>query len=339
MKSVFVVLTWTVAVACVVTLWGCSDTMVEVYYTETETETDTENDVEIETETEAEAEVDVETDTDVEVETETEVDVETDVDEREPVPAPMPEEEPEAAPEPVDICDCEDNDNDGEVDEGCEDLFLSFPTPVTCDCSGGLFPCMNVDGDGDVNVFWARQAEECPDGYVPRCPSEPEAEPTAEICDGADNDGDGLVDEVNGVGMCVVMNGAVPTEGEWACVPNPSFDGLLQVGCVEACRWRESIGNYVDNDCDGEVDEAEETEPEPEDDPGTITCEDADDEGRFDRPTICTTIINRVLTQGEYVCDHDSVGTRMVCWPSCQFDEVVGDGMDNDCDAMVDETY
>ncbi len=212
--------------------------------------------------------------------------------------------EPKANPGSVELCDGLDNDCDGQTDEeGAGKCVLYFE-----DGDG--------DGFGDKQAFACLCAPagayvvtvggDCDDGDAERNPQLPE------VCDGVDNDCDGLVDEPGAVGcapayrdedgdgfglsgdlQCVCEGAAPYTAAQGGDCNDLSADA--KPGGVEAC-------NGLDDDCDGFIDE----------------------EGA----TGCT----------EYLADLDQDGfavggqTRCLCAPALPFTVAVADAAALDCD-------
>ena len=128
------------------------------------------------------------------------------------------------------ICDGVDNDCDDEVDE---DFAVGEPCAVgdgVCEEAGRLICTAARD---DV-----------------RCDAEPGAA-AAEACNGLDDDCDGVVDNVLGVGdACVAGRGACEARGELRCAPD---GGAPQCSAAPGPAGGEQC-NGLDDDCDGAVD-------------------------------------------------------------------------------------
>ena len=230
------------------------------------------------------------------------------------------------SPGAEELCDGIDNDCDGLVDDTDGDVAL---TVWYLDDDG--------DGYGDDNVFL--ESCDAPTGYVvdagdcddTRSDRAPGAD---ELCDGLDNDCDGLVDgddpdetepsswyaDLDGDGFgdpndvleqCLRPNGYVENDGD--C---DDTSDLRQPGALELC-------DSVDNDCDGITDEA------------AVDAQvwfydgDGDGWGSLAEVTLsCTQPPDYVLLSGD--CDDVDGAVR----PGAT--EVCGDGIDNDCNGLTD---
>jgi uncharacterized repeat protein (TIGR01451 family) len=124
----------------------------------------------------------------------------------------------------VEICDGEDNDCDGEVDEGDP---------------GGRVPCGSSRGECEPGVLHCRSGSLVCEGGVG---------PAPEVCNGLDDDCDGVIDnEIPPGGECGSGAGTC-RPGRLECVAGREL-------CVgEVPRGAERC-NCADDDCDGEVDE------------------------------------------------------------------------------------
>ena len=178
------------------------------------------------------------------------------------------------------ICDGKDNDCDGETDEvGPYECWLGPEGSVfeNTACETGITSC--------VNGSWT----ECVGMVLP----------SAERCDGVDNDCDGIVDNnvIEAGEYCGPYTSAGACEyGEDIC-----FGGELY--CVGAVFPQEEICDGIDNDCDYDTDEELER-----------ICE-----------TECGIGIE-ICSQGDWVACSAPTPQIELC-----------DGQDNDCDGEVDE--
>jgi hypothetical protein len=230
-------------------------------------------------------------------------------------------------PEPQkELCDGKDNDCDGETDEG----FLDTDQDGTADCLEN-----DVDGDGIADLM-----DNCPgqfnplqedfdlDNFGDACdldddndmakddedcaPLDPATNPDAEeVCDGMDNNCNFLVDEgfadsdADGWKNCVDDDddgdGSPDSED---CEP---LNAELHPDALEAC-------DGIDNNCDEEIDEGFADL----DEDGQADCvdEDTDDDGTPDLED-CAPSNPLIHSAAEEVCD----------------------GIDNDCDYIVDEGF
>jgi hypothetical protein len=143
----------------------------------------------------------------------------------------------------AELCNGVDDDRDGDIDEG--DPGAGFP------CSSGLVGACFL-GVGH-----------CVEGAVACVPN---VAPVAETCANAGNDDDcdGVVDDVPGVGE--------PCESDQPgrCAPGEGFCDGDVFGCLPVDEPRaERCGNAIDDDCDGDADE--------DDCEDVLTCDELED--------------------------------------------------------------
>ena len=150
--------------------------------------------------------------------------------------------QPAAQPTP-ELCDGADNDCDGATDEDAAGARLSEA------CYSGP---AETEGVGACH----RGIRRCRDDGSGMGPCEQERTPRAEVCDGADDDCDGVTDEdlPDQGAPCSAGVGACAGEGRWVC-DGAGAQGALRCDAplgqpvVEVC-------NGVDDDCDGRTDES-----------------------------------------------------------------------------------
>jgi MYXO-CTERM domain-containing protein len=204
----------------------------------------------------------------------------------------------------VEVCDGADNDCDGQVDEG-------FPINQACDgpdsdqCATGITVCTSTTTVGCNETAGGGTVEVCngvdddcdglidePPANCPACTFQPE------ICDGIDNNCNNMIDE--GLNRPCGTDVGACTAGTETCV-NGNWVGCTAVnGHAETC-------NNIDDDCDGAIDGITRDCGQP----STGECQ-----------------------PGQQVCTAGGFGT---CIGAIGPQPEGCDGLDNDCDGMTDE--
>jgi hypothetical protein len=185
----------------------------------------------------------------------------------------------------AETCDGEDEDCDGEIDE---DLARPCGTDVG-DCTAGT--------------------EVCEDGMWVGCTA---TGPFAEVCDGRDNDCDGVCDGFTQ--ECSVLSGGNPDvgpchPGQQQCPALCSATGNSFGACLNEVVPTTEVCNCVDDDCNGT----------PDNGTGGANCDSSCGVGTtVCDPTTCALRCDSTITPGP---------------------EVACNGLDDNCDGEIDEDY
>ena len=228
----------------------------------------------------------------------------------------------------AELCSTEDLDGDGHVPPNdCDDTDpMAYPSaPERCgdgidqSCSGSDLSCEGVvDNDGDG---WSPPID-CLDDDDDINPSE------AELCDGIDNDCDDVIDEGNpetndtapcgtGEGECI--------QGQTICVNGGGITG--EISCIGDKGPETDICNGLDDDCDGSTDEDFAAG-------GVASVTDLDGTLGLTLGESCGT---GACSGGTVVCGPGSA--TLVCPTHAQASPDICNGIDDDCDGLIDEDF
>jgi len=191
----------------------------------------------------------------------------------------------------LEVCDGLDNDCDG-FEDNVENRGASCENSNADGTCTGILDC--IAGGGTDLVCTA-------------------AVPAAEVCDYADNNCDGNVDEDFALlyESCSVGTGICQRFGFYECATDGSAE---ECNAVEATAEAE-VCNGLDDNCDGTI-----------------------DEGFDDLGTICTAGSGACQNTGITVCNATGSGTTCSVSGGTNSPEIC-DGIDNDCDGQSDEDF
>jgi hypothetical protein len=247
----------------------------------------------------------------------------------------------------AEICDGVDNDCNGVVDDG----FNKTTDPRhcgacnnKCEYANAIALCENGTCKmGPCNFGWVDANKNPADGCELQCTFE-----GPEVCDGKDNDCDGLIDTADPdlvypttnfcsqVGECGKGPGGAPpryagaasfpvctvppggTMPDWVC----NYPATVQLIGPNQIAAQESWCDGLDNNCDGRVDEHTTNKV-------SGACEEPGGLGECRRKGTYKCQADKTL---DAICDVTGVPVRTPTHEVC-------DGLDNDCDGLIDEVW
>jgi hypothetical protein len=185
-------------------------------------------------------------------------------------------------------CNGFDDDCDGLVDEGCECV------------TGDTRPCGSNVGECQEGT------ETCDNGtWSGVCAGE--VGPALEVCNGLDDDCDGVIDDGNpgGGGSCSTGLSGICEAGTLTC----ENGGLV---CSQNTSATTEVCNGLDDDCDGVI-----------------------DDGNPGGGGSCSTGLSGICEAGTLTCENGG----LVCSQNTSATTEVCNGLDDDCDGVIDEDF
>jgi hypothetical protein len=216
------------------------------------------------------------------------------------------------------LCDGKDNDSNGDTDEGCPEATTWY---------------RDADGDGWGNANTSKIAPTQPAGYVSNkldCNDKNKTKGGPEVCDGRDNDCDGVIDngfelkpfysdfdgDGYGTPKRMIMSCSAPLRFVSDSLDQNDDNGQVYPGATELCDGR-------DNNQDGTVDEGFAK---------TTFYHDFDKDG-YGRSEVtlqtCAAPLNYVAVGGDCNDRNAAVHPGASGPPN--------DGIDNNCNGLIDE--
>ncbi|MBK8258208.1 MAG: hypothetical protein IPK82_36765 [Polyangiaceae bacterium] len=186
----------------------------------------------------------------------------------------------------TEACDGIDNDCNGATDDNIPGTGGMCSSGQPGVCAPGVISCLNMNGNYTVDCF-------------------PLVQPSMDVCDGLDNNCNGLSDENDPGGGGVCNTGA-----QGICAPGVLHCENGAIQCVADNMPATETCNAQDDDCDGTVDDGNPG--------GGVNCPTM-------VPGLCATGVTS-CTNGNVVCNQTVFATAEIC-----------NGLDENCNGQIDD--
>ena len=223
----------------------------------------------------------------------------------------------------IELCDGADNDCDGVVDNGFDlqnDAKNCGACGVVCSASNADSFCQNGTCAFTCKTGHYDADKKASDGCEYACT--PSADPT-EICDGIDNDCNGLIDADDPNLTYTPADRTCYSSAAGSCQAGVTTCVAGKLVCVGAGPPSEEVCDGRDNNCNGAVDESDPNLGKICYAPGAAGCD------------ATTGVCKGECKRGAYVCTSGSLVCGGMVTPQVE----ICDGKDNDCDGVVDNGF